>query len=125
MDMSPDFACSQTIDEDTSASESDDEDNDDEDESANTKDKPPTSFRISDDRTLVRVYDWIFASMQQLSMKNILKAWIKEIEPKKSRRFPYCQAEKSQPRWWPNDVEHREPDHLKKGRKFYHKPQRA
>ena len=55
-----------------------------------------------------------FRQLQQLSCKIVAKAWIKVIEPKKQTRYPYNRGEESKPDWWPDDVRHKEPDHLMK-----------
>jgi len=55
-----------------------------------------------------------FRQLQQLCCKIVSKAWIKVIEPKKQTRFPYNRGEESKPEWWPDDVRHKEPDHLMK-----------
>lgn len=55
-----------------------------------------------------------FRQLQQLVCKIVAKAWIKVIEPKKQTRFPYNRGEDSKPSWWPDDVRHKEPDHLMK-----------
>lgn len=69
------------------------------------------SDRVGD---LEDAYEQIFKSLQELSMKAILKEWIKKIEPGKSRSFPYHGGRGLPPKWWPSGVEHVEPDHLKK-----------
>lgn len=93
------------------------DENDDDDDKPPRKPEYPTEIRFDRRGDPERAYDQIFSLLQQLSMKNIVKEWIKEVEPKKSRTFPYCGGQKSAPSWWPHDVEHREPDHLKKARK--------
>lgn len=55
-----------------------------------------------------------FRQLQQLVCKIVAKAWIKVIEPKKQTRYPYNKGEDSRPTWWPDDVRHKEPDHLMK-----------
>ncbi|SCV04425.1 LAMI_0H16028g1_1 [Lachancea mirantina] len=55
-----------------------------------------------------------FQALNQLSCKMIAKTWIKIIEPKKKIKYPYIKGNKTRPSWWPYDVEHREPDHLRK-----------
>jgi len=55
-----------------------------------------------------------FRQLQQLCCKIVAKAWIKVIEPKKQTRFPYNRGDESKPDWWPEDVRHKEPDHLMK-----------
>lgn len=55
-----------------------------------------------------------FRQLQQHVCKIVAKAWIKVIEPKKQSRYPYNKGEHSKPTWWPDDVRHKEPDHLMK-----------
>jgi hypothetical protein len=55
-----------------------------------------------------------FRQLQQLCCKIVAKAWIKVIEPKKQTKFAYNKGEESKPEWWPDDVRHKEPDHLMK-----------
>lgn len=55
-----------------------------------------------------------FRQLQQLVCKIVAKAWIKVIEPKKQTRYPYNRGEESKPVWWPDEVRHKEPDHLMK-----------
>ncbi|ODQ66657.1 hypothetical protein NADFUDRAFT_41284 [Nadsonia fulvescens var. elongata DSM 6958] len=58
-------------------------------------------------------YHQCFRSILQITCKIIAKHWIKAIEPRKQTNFPYKGRNKTQPKWWPSEVEHREPDHLK------------
>lgn len=55
-----------------------------------------------------------FGQMQQGMCKTVAKAWIKIIEPKKQTRCPYNKGEEGKPKWWPEGVRHKEPDHLMK-----------
>ncbi|KAF2404487.1 hypothetical protein EJ06DRAFT_206628 [Trichodelitschia bisporula] len=72
-------------------------------------------LRIGDTDALTSFYCYSFELMQQLAMKALVKAWIKEIEPKKQRNFPYAKKNEKTPAWWPIDkVNHKEPDHLRK-----------
>lgn len=52
--------------------------------------------------------------LRQVPCKAIAKAWIKAIEPRKKTKYPYIKGDIAKPCWWPDDVEHREPDHLQK-----------
>ncbi|QLG74541.1 hypothetical protein HG535_0G04240 [Zygotorulaspora mrakii] len=52
--------------------------------------------------------------LRQVPCKVIAKVWIKIIEPKKKTKYPYIKGDSTKPSWWPNDVEHKEPDHLRK-----------
>lgn len=56
----------------------------------------------------------IFKLLRQVPCKSLAKLWIKLIEPGKKTKFPYIKGNAMKPSWWPNGVEHREPDHLKK-----------
>lgn len=87
-------------------------------------------FEVCDDEAFEKFCFATFNDLQQLAMKAILKDWVKELEPKKQKRFPYCQTYPNvdghpdyehtpepgtYPDWWPiKSVIHREPDHLSK-----------
>lgn len=61
--------------------------------------------------------DWYaerFESLQQETCRLVVKNWIKVIEPKKQSKFPYNRGDDCRPGWWPQDIRHREPDHLQK-----------
>jgi hypothetical protein len=77
-------------------------------------------FEIGDDEAFQKFCETTFNDLQQLAMKTILKAWIKELEPKKQKRYPYCRTDKTgHPEWWPApQVPHKEPDHLSKSGKL-------
>lgn len=61
-----------------------------------------------------------------MNCKAIAKSYIKLVEPRKQVHFPYngrkviagvsrrVDPELTKPGWWPDGVEHREPDHLQK-----------
>ena len=74
-------------------------------------------FKIGDKEDFQKFCETTFNDLQQLAMKTILKAWIKDLEPKKQKRYPYCRTDKTgHPEWWPaQHVPHKEPDHLSKG----------
>ncbi|GMF08366.1 unnamed protein product [[Candida] boidinii] len=59
-----------------------------------------------------------FEEFQQLSCKLIAKYWIKLIEPKKQSKFPYKSGFGTKPTWWPVNIRHKEPDHLKKNERI-------
>ena len=69
---------------------------------------------ISNQQDVTIFLETRFRQLQQLCCKIVAKAWIKVIEPKKQTRFPYNRGEESKPDWWPDDVRHKEPDHLMK-----------
>jgi len=74
-------------------------------------------FKVEDNEAFEKFCETTFNDLQQLAMKTILKAWIKELEPKKQKRYPYCRTQQTglYPAWWPiATVPHREPDHLSK-----------
>ena len=77
-------------------------------------------FQIGDNEAFQKFCETTFNDLQQLAMKTILKAWIKELEPKKQKRYPYCRTDKTgHPEWWPAPlVPHKEPDHLSKSGMF-------
>ncbi|KAF3482677.1 uncharacterized protein GIQ15_02001 [Arthroderma uncinatum] len=69
-------------------------------------------------------YESAFKAFQQINCRQIAKAYIKIIEPRKQVKYPYNggrggpgekgDPEKTKPDWWPAGVPHREPDHLLK-----------
>lgn len=63
---------------------------------------------------LANWYSARFGSLQQMTCKLVLKAWIKVVEPKKQSKHPYNRGEEGKPVWWPDEVRHKEPDHLMK-----------
>lgn len=82
---------------------------------------PPSSsnpeykaLTIGDHDEVTAFLETRFRQLQQLVCKIVAKAWIKVIEPKKQTRYPYNKGEDSKPTWWPDEVRHKEPDHLMK-----------
>lgn len=79
---------------------------------------PPGSefhpLTIGDEDAVTTFYMTRLRQMQQLMCKVVAKAWIKVIEPKKQSNFPYNRGNESKPAWWPENVRHKEPDHLMK-----------
>lgn len=57
----------------------------------------------------------LFNSLNQGVCKEIAKLWIRILAPNKQKHFPYSKKN-IVPNWWPQDVVHTEPDHLKKRR---------
>ncbi|GMG55524.1 unnamed protein product [Ambrosiozyma monospora] len=55
-----------------------------------------------------------FEEFQQTACKDVAKRWISTCEPNKQSLHPYKNGERSKPEWWPRNVRHKEPDHLKK-----------
>ncbi|KAH8702387.1 hypothetical protein BGW36DRAFT_116075 [Talaromyces proteolyticus] len=89
-------------------------------------------LEIGDTRKVTAYYDSAFKRMQQLNCRMLAKGFIKLIEPRKQVKHPYNggkppagsppgtrgDPERTKPDWWPQGVMHREPDHLRKERKF-------
>ncbi|PGH32332.1 hypothetical protein GX50_04869 [[Emmonsia] crescens] len=79
---------------------------------------------IGDEEKMMAYYAESFKAFQQINCRQIAKAYIKLIEPRKQAKHPYNggkagpgetrDPEKTKPEWWPADVIHKEPDHLKK-----------
>ncbi|SCU86134.1 LANO_0C06854g1_1 [Lachancea nothofagi CBS 11611] len=80
------------------------------------KNEPKTTYvlDLGNGQEVEQYFKNVFSMLRQLQCKAIAKAWIKVVEPKKKSRFPYMNGDLSKPYWWPSDVEHREPDHLRK-----------
>ncbi|KAI9661445.1 MAG: hypothetical protein M1829_006276 [Trizodia sp. TS-e1964] len=78
------------------------------------EDTPHDRVLISDKNRLTEFYDRRFKKLQQIHCKTVAKAWIKVLEPKKQSNFPYKLKDEKKPPWWPQGVEHREPDHMPK-----------
>lgn len=83
------------------------------------------ALKIGDTKTVTAYYDSAFKRLQQLNCRMLAKGFIKVIEPRKQVRHPYNggrgsapgergDPELTKPDWWPRDVIHREPDHLRK-----------
>ncbi|KAJ5538579.1 hypothetical protein N7494_008058 [Penicillium frequentans] len=93
---------------------------------------PPTPppgrsvLRVDNADLLRRYYEKAFEDFQQLNCRAIAKSYIKLVEPRKQVHFPYngrkviagvsqrVNPELTKPGWWPQDVQHKEPDHLLK-----------
>ncbi|PGG96238.1 hypothetical protein AJ80_09852 [Polytolypa hystricis UAMH7299] len=91
------------------------------------KTRPPEDLKelkIGDEKILDAYYTGAFKVFQQLNCRQLAKAWIRLIEPRKQVKYPYNggkgpqgnngDPEKTKPGWWPAGVPHREPDHLLK-----------
>lgn len=96
-----------------------------EDENPKGKDKDKaiydgyTVVNADDKTTIISSYHFCLCNIGALPLKKILKAWIKVIQPKKQRTYPYKGREHTAPYWWPpttndpkSDCRHIEPDHL-------------
>lgn len=89
-----------------------------------------TTIAVSDRDKLMEFYKSRLNLIQEVCMRNVLKAWIKEIVPKKQKHHPYNGGKKKEegkreygeknpggvtrPDWWPEDIRHHGPDHLHK-----------
>ncbi|GBF62512.1 hypothetical protein TMEN_5058 [Trichophyton mentagrophytes] len=81
-------------------------------------------LEIGNEEKVEAYYESAFKAFQQINCRQIAKAYIKIIEPRKQVKYPYNggrggpgekgDPEKTKPDWWPTGVVHREPDHLKK-----------
>lgn len=88
-------------------------------------------IRIGDTNKVMAYYECALEFFQQINCRMIAKAFICRIEPKKQVKHPYIgkvpagsalgtkrDPEASKPDWWPPNVMHKEPDHLRKERMF-------
>ncbi|GFF61232.1 hypothetical protein IFM51744_10622 [Aspergillus udagawae] len=85
-------------------------------------------LEIGDTPKVLDYYERSLKHFQQFNCRQIAKAFIKFIEPGKQVKHPYNggkppaggppgekgDPEKTKPEWWPADVVHKEPDHLRK-----------
>jgi hypothetical protein len=84
-------------------------------------------LEIGDTKKVTAFYTMAFKRLQQINCRLLAKNLIKIIEPRKQVRHPYNGGRKpggapgekgdpedTKPDWWPRDVIHREPDHIKK-----------
>ncbi|KAB8075909.1 hypothetical protein BDV29DRAFT_189797 [Aspergillus leporis] len=85
-------------------------------------------IEIGDTEKILEYYENALKHFQQLNCRQIAKAFIKFIEPRKQVKHPYNggkpragaasgekgDPEKTKPEWWPAGVVHKEPDHLRK-----------
>ncbi|KGQ00950.1 hypothetical protein PAAG_12377 [Paracoccidioides lutzii Pb01] len=79
---------------------------------------------VGNEKEMLAFYSEFFKAFQQINCRQIAKAYIKFIEPRKQAKHPYNggragpgdtrDPEKTKPDWWPPGVIHKEPDHLKK-----------
>ncbi len=85
---------------------------------------PKKALAIGDSNAVWEFYDRGFKCIQQTACKEMGKALIKIIAPKKQANNPYTKGDATAPDWWPRPwgpgekdrVRHVEPDHLwKKG----------
>ncbi|GAM36073.1 hypothetical protein TCE0_018r04877 [Talaromyces pinophilus] len=84
-------------------------------------------LEIGDTKKVTEFYTMAFKRLQQINCRLLAKNFIKLIEPRKQVRHPYNggrrpggapgergDPEDTKPDWWPRDVIHKEPDHIKK-----------
>lgn len=90
-------------------------------------------LEVADTEKILAYYECALKHFQQINCRQIAKAFIKFIEPRKQVKHPYNggkppagappgqkgDPEKTKPEWWPVDVQHKEPDHLKKEGEFF------
>ncbi len=91
------------------------------------------SFKISDEKKVGKYLEDRLDALQQQANKQIAKAWIKGICPKKQARYPYQNSirrareglDPEIPVWWPaadTVSEFKEPDHISKPGKLFAEP---
>ncbi|KAL3452849.1 hypothetical protein BJX65DRAFT_302759 [Aspergillus insuetus] len=77
------------------------------------------AMQIGDTEKLIEYYENALKHFQQINCRLIAKHFIRHIEPRKQVKHPYNGGESgnpeiTKPEWWPAEVMHKEPDHLKK-----------
>ncbi|EAW12825.1 uncharacterized protein ACLA_012530 [Aspergillus clavatus NRRL 1] len=89
-------------------------------------------LEIGNTPKVIDYYERALKHFQQLNCRQIAKAFIKFIEPRKQVKHPYNggkppagappgergDPEKTKPEWWPPHVVHKEPDHLRKDQRL-------
>jgi hypothetical protein len=78
------------------------------------------TLEIGDEEAVSEFYDHRFKSVQQTACKEIAKAFVKLVAPKKQANNPYTGGDSTLPDWWPGNwgpgekdkTRHVEPDHL-------------
>jgi hypothetical protein len=87
-------------------------------------------LEIGDTPKVLDYYERSLKHFRQVNCRQILKTFIKFIEPRKQAKHPYNggkppagappgekgDPEMTKPEWWPANVVHKEPDHLRKDR---------
>lgn len=82
------------------------------------------TLTIGDSDAVMDFYERGFKCIQQTACKEVAKAFVKIIAPKKQATHPYVKGDASRPDWWPqpwgpgekDKARHVEPDHMwKKG----------
>jgi len=67
------------------------------------------TLTLNAEEAILAFFTTTFKAIQQQALKQILKAWIKEIEPHKQKHHPY--KGNVIPPYWPKQVSFVEPDH--------------
>ncbi|KAM0752046.1 hypothetical protein T439DRAFT_379175 [Meredithblackwellia eburnea MCA 4105] len=78
---------------------------------------PPTPTHAQHTFTAPALTAWYSDKISSIIVRaccTICKIWIKVVEPKKQTNFPYLSGDTGKPPWWPENVRHREPEHLVK-----------
>lgn len=81
-------------------------------------------LEIGNTNEVTAYYTSVFKRLQQGNCQMLAKGFIKLIEPRKQVKHPYNggrgsapgkkgDPELTKPDWWPRDVSHKEPDHLR------------
>lgn len=70
---------------------------------------PTVTLTLGADDAILAFFTTTFKAIQQQALKQILKAWIKELEPHKQKHHPY--KGKVLPPYWPEQISFVEPDH--------------
>ncbi|KAL2164205.1 hypothetical protein VTH06DRAFT_3421 [Thermothelomyces fergusii] len=78
------------------------------------------ALTIGDSEAVLNFYDRGFKCIQQTACKEVAKAFVKIIAPKKQANFPYVKGDAAAPDWWPKPwgpgekdrARHVEPDHM-------------
>ncbi|KAJ5971791.1 uncharacterized protein N7479_001709 [Penicillium vulpinum] len=84
-------------------------------------------LRIGDAQNIMSYYEGALKHFQQRNCSTVAKAFVKFIEPRKRILHPYNgrgsprgsaprttgDPEMTKPEWWPEDIIHKEPDHLR------------
>ncbi|KAH1892749.1 hypothetical protein V6Z77_008279 [Aspergillus fumigatus] len=89
-------------------------------------------LEIGDTPKVLDYYERSLKRFLQINCRQIAKAFIRFIEPRKQVKHPYNggkpptgappgkkgDPEKTKPEWWPTNVVHKEPDHLRKDQRL-------
>lgn len=85
--------------------------------------RTPIYVEIGDRQAIDTFYHKAWKAFQQINCRIVAKQYVKVIEPRKQVKHPYNggkptsetkgDASLTKPEWWPADIRHKEPDHLK------------